>query len=199
MSIRLYDEALADKIKSWLPSEAKVTVLKPDDLTRLYEIDAWTTGDKPIKLPMITISRDTDVTMNLPTWSTQSREGYTLMSNEGKWLKFRNITVALNYQIDIYTKKAIEADSLLSEFLFKIMLDNQIAIEVKNEEGLNIRHVSTLTLDSTIRDTSDISERLFPGQFTRWTINVAINDAHIFSLPYKNIWSIEGDFEMEED
>lgn len=198
MSIRLYDEAIVWKIKSWLPTETKVSVLSPDDLSRLYEIEAWENGDKPVTLPMITVSRNTDVTMELPTWTPSSRYGYTMATNEDKWIKFRNITIKLDYQIDIYTKKAIEADALLTELVYKLMLDNQVVVHIKNWENLDLKHVSTITLDSTLRDTSDISERLFPGQFTRWTINASINDAHLFSTPYKNLWSIEGDLDEEE-
>ena len=198
MSIRLYDEAIVWKIKSWLPTETKVSVLSPDDLSRLYEIEARENGDKPVTLPMITVSRNTDVTMELPTWTPSSRYGYTMATNEDKWFKFRNITIKLDYQIDIYTKKAIEADALLTELVYKLMLDNQIVVHIKNWENLDLKHVSTITLDSTLRDTSDISERLFPGQFTRWTINASINDAHLFSTPYKNLWSIEGEMSEEE-
>lgn len=191
MSVRLYDEALVNKIKSWLPTKTKLQVLRPDEVSRLYEINAQENSDQPIKLPLIAISRDPDVSLNLATWSSKSRDGYIYTRSEDKALMFKDIMIELNYQIDVYTKYAKEADSLLVELIYKLMLDNQITVDVKNEENLDIKHVSTITLDPTVRDTSDISERVFPGQFTRWTLTVSIKDAHLFSLPVKDLWSVE--------
>ena len=37
-------------------------------------------------------------------------------------------------------------------------------------------------------DTSAISERIFSGQFTRWTIQLEIQDAFLFSTPYRKNW-----------
>ena len=39
-------------------------------------------------------------------------------------------------------------------------------------------------------DTSAISERLFPGQFTRWTIQFEILDAFLYDAPYKKNWQL---------
>ena len=32
---------------------------------------------------------------------------------------------------------------------------------------------------------SDISQRLFPGQFYRWTIQLELHDGFLFNMPYK--------------
>ena len=42
----------------------------------------------------------------------------------------------------------------------------------------------------TISDTSDITERLFPGQFTRWTIQLEIQDAFLYDIPYRRNWKL---------
>ena len=51
-------------------------------------------------------------------------------------------------------------------------------------------------MNEDIEDTSDISERLFPGQFTRWTLRFDIVGAYLFSLPYVENVSIS-DYDLE--
>ena len=51
-------------------------------------------------------------------------------------------------------------------------------------------------MQNTIQDNSDIGERLFSGQFTRWTIKFDIVGAYLFSIPYVDNVSI-GDIKTE--
>ena len=44
---------------------------------------------------------------------------------------------------------------------------------------------------STVEDTSDIPQRLFSGQFTRWSIRLTIDDAYLFSAPVEKNWSMD--------
>ena len=37
---------------------------------------------------------------------------------------------------------------------------------------------------------SEISERLFSGQFTRWTLQLEIQDAFIYDVPYRRNWKL---------
>jgi hypothetical protein len=46
---------------------------------------------------------------------------------------------------------------------------------------------------SNISDTSDIPQRLFVGQFTRWTIQLEILDAFLYNIPYRKNWRIYTD------
>jgi hypothetical protein len=43
---------------------------------------------------------------------------------------------------------------------------------------------------SNVSDTSEISERLFSGQFNRWTIQLEILDAFLYDAPYKKNWRL---------
>ena len=43
---------------------------------------------------------------------------------------------------------------------------------------------------NTVSDTSAISERIFNGQFTRYTIQLELQDAFLFSIPYKKNWKL---------
>lgn len=45
-------------------------------------------------------------------------------------------------------------------------------------------------MDSNISDTSDITEHLFAGQFTRWSIKFELQDAFLFNVPHKKNWRI---------
>lgn len=189
MAIRFYDEAIANKINEWFPSEYGIQVLKPDEVTRLYENKLDQNKDKPIKFPFVALSRDTTVELKLATQNPQTWGGKLISSDGNESLVMRNIDMSLKYQLDIYAAKAVQADELLREFVYKIMSDNQIVIEVPYN-GQHIRHTSVMTLSNQIEDTSSIGERLFPGQFTRWTLHISINDAHLFSISRKSVIKI---------
>jgi hypothetical protein len=45
----------------------------------------------------------------------------------------------------------------------------------------------------TVSDNSSISERIFSGQFSRWTIQFEVHDAFLFSIPYKKTWTLSID------
>ena len=54
-----------------------------------------------------------------------------------------------------------------------------------------IPHSSTIRLESQIIDNSDIKEKLFSDQFTRFTLKFSIDDAYLFSLPIKENATVE--------
>ena len=97
------------------------------------------------------------------------------------------IPILPTYQLDIYTKTYEEGDEYVRNFLFKLINNPKLIIEIPYND-LNIKHVANIRVLETVSDTSDISEHLFPGQFTRWTIQMEIQDAFLFSIPYKNNW-----------
>ena len=80
MAIRYYDEALANKINSWLPksNNRKIKILKPDEVKRLFTIEADERNDKPIQLPLIALSRDTQIDVMHPTKRALSFAGMML-------------------------------------------------------------------------------------------------------------------------
>ena len=43
---------------------------------------------------------------------------------------------------------------------------------------------------NTVSDTSEIVERLFPGQFNRWTLQLEIQDAFLYDIPYRKNWKL---------
>ena len=60
MAISYYDEAVTQKIKNWLADSSKLRVLSPDESNRLIQLQAEDSKDKPLKLPLLAISRNKD-------------------------------------------------------------------------------------------------------------------------------------------
>lgn len=197
MAIRYYDEAVAKKINSWLPKDKNrsIQILKPDETKKLFTIEADERDDKPLQLPLIALSRDTSIELKQRTMCPVSFDGLMLESDGKHTLQLNGIPIYLTYQMDIYTRHYDEGDELLREFVFKLVNNPQIVIELPYN-GQNFKHVATILMQNTIQDNSDIGERLFSGQFTRWTIKFDIIGAYLFSIPYVDNVSI-GDINME--
>ena len=197
MAIRYYDEAVAKKINSWLPKDKNrsIQILKPDETKKLFTIEADERDDKPLQLPLIALSRDTSIEIKQRTMCPVSFDGLMLQSDGKHTLQLNGIPIYLTYQMDIYTRHYDEGDELLREFIFKLINNPQIVIELPYN-GQNFKHVATILMQNTIQDNSDIGERLFSGQFTRWTIKFDIVGAYLFSIPYVDNVSI-GDIKME--
>ena len=159
--------------------------------------------DRPFKLPLIALSRDKDIELALNIKNPRSFNGSKLnnyrVDSKGnpivddlmQTILYNTIPIKLKYQMDIYTKTYDEGDEYLRNFLFKIINNPKIVIDIPYN-GFDIHHIAYIRVMNTVSDTSDISERLFPGQFTRWTIQMEIQDAFLFSIPYKQNWHFGG-------
>ena len=200
MGIRYYDQAVYDKIQSWIPDN-RVRILKPDETTRLFQTVADLSNDKPISLPLIAISRDRNITMDVSTRRPLSYDGLNIVASKDgtKSIQLNAIPILVHYQVDIYTQKYDEADAYLRELIFSFVNHPKLTIEF-SYNGAKIEHIANLKLLSDVSDNSDISERLFPGQFTRWTLQLQLQDAYLFNTPVKDNWRIveETPIEVEE-
>ena len=185
MAIGLYDEAVAAKINAWLPKDKNrsIQILKPDETQRLFEIEADEKNDKPLSLPLIALARNTTIDILGPTMTPKSFDGLMLESDGQHTLQLNAIPISLSYQMDIYTRRFDEGDELLREFVFKLINNPQIVIELPYNNK-KIKQVATIRLQDQVEDTSAIGERLFPGQFTRWTLRFNIEGAYLYSVPY---------------
>ena len=56
MSVTLYDEAFIKKLNSWIGDD-RLKVMSYDDLNASIAVTADETGDKPIELPLILVTR----------------------------------------------------------------------------------------------------------------------------------------------
>lgn len=197
MAINYYDEAITQKIKGWLADSSKLRVLSPDETTRLIQLSAEDSKDKPLKLPLIAISRNKDIEIESAIKQNKSFDGLILNKGENSptTVHLNVIPIKTTYQLDIYTKKRIEADEYVRQYLFKLINNPQIIIDIPYNENYAIRHTANLRVLNTVSDTSDISTHVFPGQFYKWTIQLELQDGFLFSIPQKQGWKFIG-FEL---
>lgn len=189
MAIRYYDDAIVQKLKKWVPENSNLRVLKPDETRRLFETTADDNKDRPLVLPFIALSRSPDIELLSNVKSLKTFSGLRLGSNENSSVQMNVIPIKAEYQLDIYTKTYEEGDEYLRNFLFKLINNPKIKIEIPYN-NFNIQHVANIRVLSSVSDTSSISERLFSGQFTRWSIQLELQDGFLFSVPYKTNWKI---------
>lgn len=189
MAIRYYDDIIAAKLKKWIPDSSKLRVLKTDETKRLFETKADDTNDKPIKLPFITLSRSNDIELLSSIKNLRSFNGLTVSKTQESTLQMNVIPIKVEYQLDIYTKTYEEGDEYLRNFLFKLINNPQIVIDIPYNDAW-LRHTANIRVSENVSDTSDITERLFAGQFTRWSIQLELQDAFLFNVPYKKNWRL---------
>lgn len=184
MAIRFYDEAIYRKINNWV-KDPNLVILKPDETERLFSIKADQNNDKPLTLPMISISRDSDVELDYPHKKPMTFDGLTLKTSKDYSIVINAIPMKLKYQLDIYTRYSEEGDEYLRNFIFNFINMPSLEIELPYND-IWLPHRASIDLLSPVTDTSSIPQRLFNDQFTRWTINLQIKDAYLFSLPKKD-------------
>ena len=189
MACRYYDDLIIAKLKKWVPESSHLRVLKPDETKRLFETMADDKQDQALKLPFIALSRNADVRLWTNIKNPKSYDDLTIAQNEDTTAQFNVIPIEMTYQLDIYTKTAIEGDEYLRNFLFKLINNPLLKITI-SYNGIEISHTANIRVLDTVSDTSAISERLFSGQFTRWTIQMELQDAFLFSIPYRDNYKL---------
>lgn len=189
MACRYYDDILTIKLHRWLPDNSNLRVLGPAESKRLFELTAEDHKDAPMQLPLLTLSRHKDIELLATTKSPKSYDGLKLLSTEEGTLQFNVIPIKLLYDLTIYTKTEEEVDEYVRNFLFKLINNPVIKVKIPYN-GADIEHIANIRVLSNVSDTSDISERIFAGQFHCWTIQLEIQDAFLFSLPYRQNWKL---------
>lgn len=189
MAVRYYDDILVAKLKRWMPEASNLRVLRPDETKRLFELNADDSQDAPLQLPCLAVSRNNDIELILNIKNPKSYAGIKLAQDNTSTKLLNAIPIRLQYQLDIYTKTEIEADEYIRQLLFKL-INNPVIKIVIPYNGTEVEQIANIRVLSTISDTSSISERLFPGQFTRWTIQLEIQDAHLYDIPYRKNWHL---------
>lgn len=194
MSTHLYDEALLDKIKGWT-SSIELEVFGVDETSRLYEVIADNNEDKPIKLPLITISRSLgfNIRESGTTRNPRSYDGVTIEANDETSTVINEIPISLSYQLDVYTRYAKEADILIRNLIFNIINYPSLSVTIPKTD---IEHTAVLTLNDTVTDNSSVPERFVSGNFTRLSLLVDIRDAHLFDT--RELHNVEIDFRIDD-
>ena len=196
MAIGYYDDAITEKIKSWLADSSKLRVLAPDESNRLIQLNAEDSSDQPLKLPLIAISRNKDIEIESAIKQNKSFDGLVVDKDiaTAATVHLNVIPIKTTYQLDIYTKKRIEGDEYVRQYLFKLINNPQIIIEIPypHTDNCVVRHTANLRVLNTVSDTSDIPTHVFAGQFYKWTIQLELQDGFLFSIPQKRPWRLIG-------
>lgn len=213
MAIHYYDDLLIQKIQRWVPEASNLRVLHPDETKKLFELTADDSKDKAFQLPLIALSRKDELELLSTVKSPRSYDGLKLIPADVKsdlsdlkgqvykkalekipegTYRYNVIPIRPEYQVDIYAKTAIDCEEYLRNFLFKLINNPMLKIEIPYNDQ-KLEHVAYIRVLSNIANTSNISERVFSGQFTRWTIQFELHDAYLFSIPYKKNWRLVED------
>lgn len=190
MSLTLYDKAVTEKIKAWI-LDPNMVVLSPDETTRMFEWKADISEDKPMRLPFITIQRNRDITIRDAGNKAMTRAGKVFNNQKGISDHLNAVPISISYVINIYTKFLEQADEYVRNFVFNFINYPGIVIKIPYNDS-PLTYTSFITLQDTITDNSDIPERLVPGQFSRLTLNIALNDAYLFSYNRRKVPHITG-------
>ncbi len=189
MALRFYDEALKNKIANWV-KDPNMVITSPNETRRLFEYTLDTNNDNPIKLPLIALRRNPDVRILNTNKRALTFDGATTEANDLKVASLSAIPISLNYQLDIYTRYYEECDDYVRNFIFNFINYPNLHITIPYN-GSEIDHDSTVRILEDFSDNSDIPERLIPGQFTRFTLNLSIDDAYLFSVPVRDTVKLE--------
>ena len=194
MAVSYYDDSLLNKIKSWV-NDPNMTITSPDETRRLFSYYADINNDTQIKLPLIALRRSRDIEILSTNKKPLSFDGATIEANIERSGQLNGIPIAIRYQLDVYTRYFQEADEYIRNFIFNFINFPKLKIEIPYNNA-NIEHEANIRLDPTVADNSDISERLAPGQFTRMTLSLYIDDAYIFDYKFRNNYSVQTESEI---
>ena len=194
MAISYFDKALLNKVKSWV-NDPNMTITGPDETKRLFQYKADISGDQPIQLPLIALRRGRDVEILSTNKKPLTFDGATIEANRERSGILNGIPISIKYQLDIYTRYYQEADEYIRNFIFQFINFPKIDIVIPYNDA-NIEHSSNVRIETTVTDNSDIPERLIPGQFTRFTLPLYIDDAYIFDYKFRKNYIIETEGEI---
>ena len=184
MSIKLYDTALLNKLRSWT-LDTQVTVTGVDDSTTLFSTVLDNNDDTPLQLPLIALTRPGGFILNDKYKQPKSYSGATFAYNVDRSAKLNAIQVSIPYQLDIYARYQEEADEYIRNIVFNIINYPNVKIEIPYHD-LGIFHDCSMRITSDVEDNSSVPERLITGQFTRYTIEFIIDDAYLFDVKVKD-------------
>ena len=189
MSVYLYDEALVSKIKYWT-EKTQIHVYGVDEIRDLFQVIADENKDKPITLPILTITRPKGYTIINSNKQPTTYNGIRVIQGQDTASMLAKIPINIQYQFDVYTRFQKEADMYMRNLVFNIINYPTLSINIPYRD-INFRHNANIRITSDVMDTSNNSVKLFNGQFTRLSVTVNIDDAYLWDLRVANNLSIE--------
>lgn len=194
MSVRLYDDAFIEKLQKWT-KDTSVSILNPNDTSRLFEMEADVLNDSPIQLPIISLKRPGGFTLLQTNKRYGTYNGLKLGASSSRANVLNAIPISIPYQLDVYTRYKDEADEYVRNLVFNIINYPKLQVVIPyNDE--NYIHDANIRLAGEIDDNSEIPERLISGQFTRMTMAINIDDAYLWDVAYKDVKKLCLDHEI---
>lgn len=193
MATRFYDEALVKKIQKWT-GDSNIKITGPDETRRLFEYRADINNDTPIELPLIAITKGRTIDILSTAKRPLAYDGWKAEGTSEKSGMLNAIPINISYQIDVYCRLYSEADEYVRNFVYNLINYPKLNIEIPYH-NVSRTITANIKLNGTIEDNSDIPERLIPGEFTRFTIPIFIDDAYLLDYRIKDNWSIDAEVE----
>lgn len=184
MSIKLYDDALLNKLRNWT-LDTSINLTGVNESTNLFSTTLDQTNDKAIKLPLIALSRPGGFIIEDKYKQPKSYSGVTFGKTEKRSAKLNAIKITIPYQIDVYTRYQEEADEYIRNIVFNIINYPSVMIEIPYHD-FGIQHECNIRITSDVADNSDVPERLITDQFKRYTLSIDIDDAYLFDVRVKD-------------
>lgn len=196
MGVRLYDEALLAKLQGWTRN-TKLNITGVNDTRRVFQVIGDTTGDEPIKLPLITLSRPAGYEILNTNKKMLTFDGALIGVSEKYGKQLNAVPIQINYQLDVYAKYLAEADEYARNLVFNIINYPKVTVALPYNDS-KFEHDSNIRLLSEVQDNSDVPERLIPGQFTRLSLSITIDDAYLFDIRVRDNISIDTEIELQD-
>lgn len=182
--VKLYDDALIKKLNDWT-QDTDIHIYNSDSFKSVISMQADTSGDKSIKLPIVVLRRSGGYQITNFNKRPLTYDGLTLDATESRSIQLNAIPIRIDYQLDIYAKYLEEADIYAREFVFNFINFPTVPVTIPYNNQ-SIIHNSTVRISDVIEDNSDIPERMVPGQFTRLTLSLNIDDAYLWDVRARN-------------
>lgn len=196
MGVRLYDEALLAKLQGWTRN-TKLNITGVNDTRRVFQVIGDKTGDEPIKLPLITLSRPAGYEILNTNKKMLTFDGALIGVSEKYGKQLNAVPIQINYQLDVYAKYLAEADEYARNLVFNIINYPKVTVTLPYNDS-KFEHDSNIRLLSEVQDNSDVPERLIPGQFTRLSLSITIDDAYLFDIRVRDNISIDTEIELQD-
>ena len=196
MGVRLYDEALLAKLQGWTRN-TKLNITGVNDTRRVFQVIGDKTGDEPIKLPLITLSRPAGYEILNTNKKMLTFDGALIGVSEKYGKQLNAVPIQINYQLDVYAKYLAEADEYARNLVFNIINYPKVTVTLPYNDS-KVEHDSNIRLLSEVQDNSDVPERLIPGQFTRLSLSMTIDDAYLFDIRVRDNISIDTEIELQD-
>lgn len=196
MGVRLYDEALLAKLQGWTRN-TKLNITGVNDTRRVFQVIGDKAGDEPIKLPLITLSRPAGYEILNTNKKMLTFDGALIGVSEKYGKQLNAVPIQINYQLDVYAKYLAEADEYARNLVFNIINYPKVTITLPYNDS-KFEHDSNIRLLSEVQDNSDVPERLIPGQFTRLSLSITIDDAYLFDIRVRDNVSIDTEIELQD-